>query len=130
MPRYVLLEFDDVGQAEAFVRSIQDANERNSVSVAYMTRRPESDDEYCVSYVDKGLRAEAMWARPTKFCECNTVGGEESRGKKYGWLVHTSCGRPIRNRVHHPTNLLDSNPPQYPGASGLYLGLREPRTKD
>lgn len=79
MPRRVLVEFDDNDAAKKFVERV------NGV--------------YGQPTNDRDFRITAVWAVPTKFCECE--GGRDkmfpfSRGVKSGWWLHVDCGRPTR----------------------------------
>lgn len=78
--RYVLLEFDDAAMAKAYVAKV---NGQYGMPV---------DSE-------KRVRVRAVWAKPSKFCEC-TKGDRGTnpyrRGEKSGWWVHAPCGRPNR----------------------------------
>lgn len=80
MARYVLLEFEDNAKAKKFVERVNGSYE-------------------AVESRANGIRARAVWAIPTKFCEC-TRGLRRSfpftRGRKSGWWIHVECGRPTR----------------------------------
>jgi hypothetical protein len=89
MPRYVLIEFDDNAQADAFV--------------AKTLLKEEKGAKY---------RVIGLFAKPRNFCQCppssqRQVASETARGVKYGWMVHRNCGRPRREASHSPRNLLD-----------------------
>lgn len=77
MAVYVLMSFNDEDQAHEFVRD----------TIAGM-------DVPCSGDIC------GIWKKPTKFCECTGGGGKFAhaftRGKKYGWWVHTKCGKPSR----------------------------------
>lgn len=87
MARYVVMEFDDNAQAEAFVAKINSDPTRK-------------------------FRVRWLFAQPRKFCECpagatSRDGKAIVKGEKLGWWVHNECGRPITGNYQSPYNLLD-----------------------
>jgi hypothetical protein len=89
MPRYVLIEFESNEAAERFVVKTL---EREQQGAAY--------------------KVIGFFAKPRGFCKCGPLSerlqaAECRRGSKYGWMVHTKCGRPRRQASHSPRNLLD-----------------------
>lgn len=83
MAKYVLLAFDDDAQADAFVKTTQEnglvVNEGESVFKFYVPL------------------IRAVFKRPTLYCTCKYNKNDRgfTRGKKYGWWVH-SCGKPTK----------------------------------
>jgi len=120
MPRYVLLQFDDTVKAAAFVRRV--------------------NGEYAAVDDDRPIKVRAVWAIPTKFCECQRSRGKMwpfSRGVKSGWWLHVDCGRPTRAwglGVHWfdsiGRNLLPGNHDEVPQGWGLPNHTRDPGTND
>lgn len=79
MPRYVLVEFDDNAAAKKFVERV--------------------NGRYGMPTEQRSFRVRAVWALPTKFCECTRSSGKMwamTRGLKSGWWLHSDCGRPGR----------------------------------
>lgn len=79
MATALLIEFDSDQMAEAFVKKVNG-------EVAYVPV--------------KRIRVTGMWRLPKTFCECTDTARMKMRafvrGKKYGWWVHTQCGRPSK----------------------------------
>lgn len=80
MSKYVLLQFDDDADADAVIKYA---------------------DQGLILSADGGLQhhtplVRGVWRKPTKFCECR--GDKKNRGfrrgQKYGWWVHSKCGKP------------------------------------
>lgn len=67
MAVYVLLSFDDDGDAKAFIENII-----------------------------KNVSVRGVFKQPTKFCECQNNSLGFTRGAKYGWWVCARCGYPSR----------------------------------
>lgn len=89
MARYVLVEFESNSDAERFVARTM---EKELKGAKY--------------------KIVGFFAKPRKYCQCPTPPEHERaqqtrRGSKYGWMVHTKCGRPRREYSHSPRNLLD-----------------------
>lgn len=88
MARYVLLEFADNAEANAFVLKQMDK------TIAGAARR-------IVGY----------FAKPEKFCQCpipdTKLTTETVLGARYGWRVHARCRRPRKAIGQSPRNLLD-----------------------
>jgi hypothetical protein len=106
MARYVVVEFDDNGEAQNFVDMI-------GLNGATM-------------------RIAAMYMKPTQFCACTDYSGKSRRGEKWGLYVHEKCGKPAMGVWQHPKNLINTDNPR-PLANGktlgrsLYWGSIEPR---
>lgn len=99
MAKYVLVEFANNDEAEAFASTIADAGEASSLTVR------------------------AIFQKPTQYCEC-PPSDKSVRGKKYGWWVHKVCGKPKRGQWQHPRNLLDPQDLK-PKERTIYLGVVE-----
>jgi hypothetical protein len=101
MARYVLLEFDDDNDAEAFAEMVKHG-------------APEAT-----------MRAVGMYKKPTMFCECPNPGDKSVLGKKYNWWVHKDCGRPKAGHWQNPRNLL--KPDERIATRQQMISLIEPR---
>lgn len=87
MARYVLVEFSRNEDAEAFVKSVNQANK-----------------DYRTDRVPFVRRVVGIFVKPGKTCECGDAArinyGDKNqkqgieRGGKFGWWVCTRCGRP------------------------------------
>lgn len=88
MAVYVMLSFADDNEAHKFVKETLADGE-----VGYDTRSPNEVEVEWVACTVRGV-----WKKPTLFCECETFDKKRgfTRGKKYGWWVHTKCGRPSK----------------------------------
>jgi len=112
-PAAVLVQFDNHETAEAFVAKINGTLE-------YIEDSP------------RGFRVVGLWRLPTVFCECDNSSRMKmkayARGQKFGWWVHTACGRPSRVWTHIAPRLWtalgrnilpgvpdDGEPRMYPG---------------
>jgi hypothetical protein len=73
--KYVLLQFDDDKDADAFV------GETQQEGLLVGTRWPR-------------VLVRAVYKKPTQFCKCTSEKPGYSRGKKFGWWVHAACGKP------------------------------------
>lgn len=90
MARYVVLSFQNDSDADEFVNAF------NSQGGVFFVG---SDTHF--KNVREGDHVRGMYQRPTKFCDCAGAGKLEKRtgysqGKKFGWWVHTGCGKPAR----------------------------------
>lgn len=103
MARYLLVEFDDNAEAEAF---------------AAMTNEQEEGTT---------MRTIGMFGKPTIFCECEDKRIEPVMGQKYGWRVHAKCGRPPRNHWHTAKNLL--HPDERIKFRQFFLNAFDPRPR-
>lgn len=101
MAKYVLLEFDNDDEAEAFTSVLQD------------------DIETAV------MRAVGVYKKPTIFCDCSNPGDKSVLGAKWGWWVHKECGRPKKGNWQNPRNLLKPDEPVK--ARKQMISLVEPR---
>jgi hypothetical protein len=84
MARYVILEFDDNDAAGAFLEVVK--------------------DPYLMDGFPDGVKAVALYAKPTRFCEC---GKERNliKGASLGWFVCATCKLAYRT-WQYPDNLL------------------------
>lgn len=123
MARYVLVEFENDKDAEEFAGAIE-----RGQKIVYPVPHPEEEGEYNVHSPSGNYRVRALFAKPTKFCEC-TLGADEepvsARGKKWGWWVHRKCGRPRKGNCQHPRNLLEHEDMDR-RRRNLYIGVYEP----
>lgn len=117
MARYVILRFEDNGQAEAFIKSVQ----QNDVFFSHKNE----DGTGSYGYIDK-VRPVGLFAGPTLYCECPPHSETDARSQKYGWWVHRKCSKPRRGNWQHPHNLLDPEASLRPGQRSMYLGVIEP----
>lgn len=115
MARYVLLEVADNQEAEEVVKAV-------GVMGAIFVM---GADGHFKNLDPKAVTVRGLFAKPTTFCECPNPGDKSNRGKKYGWWVHVSCGKPKKGHWQHPRNLLDP-PDMSPKERSLYLGVAEP----
>jgi hypothetical protein len=97
MARFVLVSIPDNANADAFVKAI----EGQSVLFA----RTAADNEVSWQPLE-GAKAEAMFAQPTKFCECTDYTGVSTPTVNYAWYVHSKCAKPRKGRMQHPRDLL------------------------
>ena len=102
MARYVVLEFDNVAEANGFMSTFGDQPEGSTV------------------------RMIGVYQKPTLFCECATRSDKSVRGAKHGWWLCATCAKPKRGNMQHPLNKLSAAKPSEQ-AKEMYLGVREPR---
>lgn len=119
MARYILLEVDDNGEADELVKAVGVAG-----AVFFM-----GEDGHFKNADPSNVSVRAVFGKPTKFCDC-TPNSQQARGKKWGWMVHTKCGKPILNRWQHPRNLLSEDDESVAGRRDIYLGVVEPRPEE
>lgn len=94
MARYVLLAIEDDKAATALVKQIQ---RWGVIAVNIPAVKLETTDEIVESVdIDVSATVRGVWARPTKFCECQGGQRSFSRGTKLGWWVHAACGKPSK----------------------------------
>lgn len=85
MAKYVLVAFEDNIQADRFVEACQETGIMVVVNAA---------DASLTHFTPE---ARAVYQRPTKFCDCTDGKNRKfTRGKKYGWWVHSGCGKPTK----------------------------------
>lgn len=72
-----------------------------------------------------GIDVIGIFGKPTQFCECEGPWENSIRGKKYGWNICPTCGKPRKDGPHQrPLNLLWSSVPLT--MQNLVLAVREP----
>lgn len=99
MAKYVVVEFDNNEEADAFVSTLQgDA---------------------------ASMRVVGVYQKPTKFCECADPGDRSTLGQKYNWYVHAACGRPKKLVWQKPRNMM--KPEEVLSQRKVLLSVQEPR---
>lgn len=112
MAKYVLIAFEDDATADTFVEATQE----NGLVVG--------EGPNVFTHMTPEVRA--VYKMPTIFCTCTVGKGGRgfTRGKKWGWWVHSTCGKPTQAwaRGEHwfqalGRNLLPKTPqaPEYRG---------------
>jgi hypothetical protein len=96
-----LLEILDNDEADNFVKALQG----QEIYVPHLING--SSDTVEVQYLRQLAKVEAVWAAPTKFCECADYTGKSVTTKAYRWWVHLKCSKPRATAQQHPRNLLD-----------------------
>jgi hypothetical protein len=88
MAVYVLLTFDNDGEAKKFVENVLRDGEVGSKQGDLIS----SDLEWAETSV------RGVWKKPTIFCTCVSSDRKVgfTRGRKYGWWVHAGCGKPSK----------------------------------
>jgi hypothetical protein len=116
MARFVMIQIDDNDEADAFVKAI------GAYNVIYGTASNDADVTE-ISYKELIASIKAIWAVPTKFCECPDYPGVSVPSQKYRWMVHAKCGKPAKGAMMHPRDL--SLPEDTPSNEiPFYLGMR------
>jgi hypothetical protein len=132
-----MLRFEDNKEADAFVAAIKTSTAFYGYEV---NDGGLSDPNDTIRYAGTEAEAIAMWADPTKLCECHPpwklpnpiAKGEPGlqcspvRSLNYGWLVCPQCKKPHPHQFQHPRNLL--NPEETPSNRTYCLGFRADRT--
>ncbi len=122
MARYVLLAFEDNGDAEALVAAIQN---RGAKGIYLAVPHPSLEGQYSVhSPYGGNVDVRAMFMKPTQFCECTNPGDKSAKGKKWGLWIHSVCGKPKKSHWQHPRNLLEPEKLD-PRERSCYLGVVE-----
>lgn len=122
MARFVMISIPDNADADAFVEAVK----RHDVIFGYKKGNDadhiiSSDDTY--SYTGLAdAEVEAVWAKPTKYCDCPDYAGVSTPSLKFNWMVHAKCGKPRKGSMMHPKDLtrIDEKPQHIP----YYLGFR------
>lgn len=99
MAKYVLLEFDEDSEADAFTETMG----QNGASV----------------------RTAGVYKKPTIFCDCPNPGDKSVLGNKWNWWVHKGCGRPKKGQWQSPRNLL--KPDEKISGRRQLISIAEPR---
>lgn len=97
MARYMLVVIDDNRQAESLRRKLDSWS---------------------------GFNVIGMFAKPTRFCECEDYEGVAPRDKNLGWRVHAKCKLPRPEETQQPNNLLQRGVASR--FQHMHLSLREP----
>lgn len=134
MARFVMISIPDNAEAAAFVEALQGG------TVLYSKPHPTLEGEVSINKPTTEWEAVALWADPTKLCECHPPWRlpnhkEPSAGLQcniaksvnYGWLVCTQCNKPHPHQVQHPKNLLNAG--ETPETRTYYLGFKADRSK-
>jgi hypothetical protein len=84
MAVYVLLTFDNDGEAKEFVKDV--LQEKGVIHGNH-------EDPAFTRTTVRGV-----WKKPTIFCTCVSSDRKVgfTRGRKYGWWVHACCGKPSK----------------------------------
>lgn len=135
MARFVMISIPDNKDAQAFVEAVQNGE------IVHSFKQTNEDGSSSFGYRPLKAEAVALWADPTKLCECHppwklsnakepSVGLQCNpvRSMNYGWLVCSQCNKPHPHQVQHPKNLL--NPDETPQTRDYYLGFKADRSKD
>lgn len=137
MARFVMISIPDNADAEAFVNAIK----ANHIFYGVPAKEDDAfEPEMSYHALDVAAEAVALWADPTKMCECHPpwklpnplakgdpgLQCNPARSLKYGWLVcpQPGCSKPHPHQVQHPKNLLEG--PDDPRL--YYLGFRADRS--
>jgi hypothetical protein len=111
MAKYVLLSFDKDEDADTFVEDCQAYPESK-----ILTPCQENDVHGVV---------EAVFKKPTKFCECTPTqrrGKVGVTGAKFGWYVCGNCHKPAKGGGQTIPNLLEMDLP--PWKRQIHLQVR------
>jgi hypothetical protein len=102
MAKYVLVEFKDDIEADAFAGTM--------VSASHAT-----------------IRVAAIFKKPTLFCECETPSEKSVRGAKWGWWLckNAGCGKPKSGNFQQPRNLVEAEGTRTEHRR-IFINLREP----
>ena len=102
MAKYVLVEFDDDEDADAFAAMVSPSD------VASM-------------------RVRGVFKKPTLFCDCPKPSEKNSRGAKWGWWLcrNPGCGKPQRGMGQSPTNLIDPEDRKRQIGRKIFFTIRE-----
>jgi hypothetical protein len=139
-----MIRFEDNAEADTFVEAVRAHRTFHGKLVTPTEEETAQGIGDGFSYADTNAEAIAMWADPTKMCEChppwklpNPMHKEQglqcnpARSAKFGWLVCTNvvdgkvCAKPHPHQFQHPKNLLN---PDETSQTRLYcLGFRADR---
>jgi hypothetical protein len=137
MARFVMISIPDNAEADAFVAAMREGY------IMYSTPHPKLEGEVGIRKPTTEWTAVAVWADPTKLCECHKswerpnpiakagqsgLRCEPVKSQNYGWLVCSLCRKPHGFQVQHPRNLLVEN--ERPETRPYYLGFRADRGKN
>lgn len=132
MARFVMIRIPDNDEAQAFVDALQ------KLQVMYAKPHPTLEDQHTVCTPRTEWEVTALWADPTKLCECHPFWDTQNpmlrgrsalcnpvRSANFGWLVCPQCKKPHPHQFQHPRNLLF--PDEKPSTRTYYLGFRADR---
>lgn len=100
MAKYILLSFEDDADADAFVNAMEPGHDGGALlgdKPRVIFLRDEIQDGQIYGGFEKEVFVRGVYKRPTKYCDCTySRNGKDgfTRGKKYGWWVHSRCGKP------------------------------------
>jgi hypothetical protein len=137
MARFVMLAIPDNADATAFVNAIK----ANHIFYGVPAKEDDAfEPEMTYHALDVAAEAVAMWADPTKLCECHPpwklpnakepaagLQCNAARSVNYGWLVCMQCNKPHPHQYQHPKNLLV--PDETPSTRTYVLGFKADRSK-
>lgn len=128
MARFVMLRIEDNAEAEAFVESVKAQYVFYGVPVSPTEEEAAQHIGEGHSFRDLHAEAVALWADPTKLCQCHPpyarpmpmakglgLSCSPVKSATYGWLVCTNmvdgkmCAKPHGFQFQHPKNLLVPN---------------------
>jgi len=91
MAIYLMLEFKDDNDAHTFVKDVLEHGAVTASSAVV-----EEDRVLTTLIVPTTVRA--VWKKPTIFCTCESFERKMgfTRGRKYGWWVHSKCSKPSK----------------------------------
>jgi hypothetical protein len=91
MARYVVMEFEDNADAEAFVKSVQ-----SDAGIYMTTPHPTVPDSHTVIRPSHNYNVVGLYMRPTSYCTCDISKknqGGFTQGLKFGIYVHAACAK-------------------------------------
>jgi hypothetical protein len=114
--RLILISIPDNVDAEDFMNAVK----ANQVIVG---QQEEEEGANVWRYKELlGAKVEALFALPTKFCECPDYAGTSTPTKAFRWMVHAKCAKPRKGANQNPRDLL--RPDARPGEVPYYIGFR------
>jgi hypothetical protein len=121
MARLILIEIPDNADADAFVSAVKN----DAVLFAKPAGTTVVDGrevEELTWHNLENAKVEAVWAKPTQFCECDDYAGVSAPTSKFRWMVHAKCAKPRRGANQNPRDL--TRPDAKPGEVPYYIGFR------
>jgi hypothetical protein len=117
MARFVMISIPDNKDADQLVAAI----ERGDFLFGYDKDNGDGTGEYGYK-APTDAKVEAVWAKPTKFCECTDWAGVSAPTTSYRWMVHAKCAKPRKGVMQHPKDLTRVDTPA--NEIPFYLGFR------
>jgi hypothetical protein len=130
--RFVLLRIEDNDHANDFVHALKHGD------IIFSSKVPDTEND--IRYVSLTAEPTAMYADPTKLCECHKSYERPNRKEpmaglncglvmsaNYGWTLCPKCNKPHGFQVQHPKNLLV--PGETPKTRQYYLGFKADRSQ-